>query len=305
MNTTTEPIIGIDLGGTKIAGAVVVNGQILEHQRVPTPQDGASSVIAAMLALGHELMKSAPNVRAIGVGSPGSIDVTNGVVRVAVNIPGFENVRLREALSAGFAKPVTLENDAKAAALAEHLYGAARFANSSVFMTISTGIGGAIIQDNKIWRGFHGIAGEIGHVSASQTNVGIFESLENIASGTAIALAASRIFGRSLTTREVFGLATEGNSSALKIIDHAASCIGRVLCDLQLIVDPEVFILGGGVCETGNFFLDRIASAANEHALGFAPVHVRQAELGTEAGVIGAACVASQFMVDSSAVRVS
>jgi glucokinase len=304
---TDEPIIGLDLGGSKIAGAIVVNGKILEKRIVPTPQTGASSVIAAMLELGHELMKFAPSVKAIGVGSPGSVDAKSGVVRIALNIPGFEDIPLRQVLSAGFAKAVALENDAKAAALAEHLYGAARFADSSVFLTISTGIGGAIIQNNRIWRGFHGIAGEIGHIKirhhGTVAGSSLLEALEGVASGTAIAHQASLVLGRSINAKAVFGLARAGNSGMLQIIDQAANCIGQVLCDLQLIVDPEVFVLGGGVSEAGGFFLNRIQTAANEHALEFAPVNIRQADLGTDAGVIGAACVAAQQIADSQTLE--
>ncbi len=306
---TDEPLIGLDLGGSKIAGAIVVNGKILEKRIVPTPQTGASSVITALLELGHELMKFAPNVKAIGVGSPGSVDASGGIVRIAVNIPGFENIPLRQALSAGFAKPVTLENDAKAAALAEHLYGAARCADSSVFLTISTGIGGAIIQNNQIWRGFHGIAGEIGHIKIPHlgkvADSSLVGALEGVASGTAIANQASLVLGRSVSAKEVFRLARAGNSGMLKIIDQAANCIGQVLCDLQLIVDPEVFVLGGGVSEAGGFFLDRIQAAANEFALEFAPVSVHQAELGTNAGVIGAACVAAQHITDTQKLELA
>jgi glucokinase len=306
---TDEPLIGLDLGGSKIAGAIVINGKILEKRIVPTPQTGASSVIAAMLELGQELMKFAPNVKVIGVGSPGSVDAKGGIVRVAVNIPGFENIPLRQVLSAGLAKPVALENDAKAAALAEHLYGAARFADSSVFLTISTGIGGAIVQDNRIWRGFHGIAGEIGHIKIPHygklPGSSLLGALEGVASGTAIANQASMVLGRSVSAKAVFRLARAGNSSMLTIIDQAASCIGQVLCDLQLIVDPEVFVLGGGVSEAGSFFLDRIQAAANEHALEFAPVSIRQAELGTDAGVIGAACVAAQQIADSQQLELA
>jgi glucokinase len=305
---TDEPLIGLDLGGSKIAGAIVAGGKILEKRIVATPQTGASSVIAALLELGHELMKFAPNVKAIGVGSPGSVDATGGVVRIAVNIPGFENVSLRQVLSSGFARPVALENDAKAAALAEHLYGAARFANSSVFLTISTGIGGAIIQNNRIWRGFHGIAGEIGHIKIphfGKVAGSSLEALEGVASGTAIANQASLVLGRSVSAKEVFGLARAGDSSLIQIIDQAASCIGQVLCDLQLIVDPEVFVLGGGVSEAGGFFLDRIQAAANKNALEFAPVSIRQADLGTDAGVIGAACIAAQQITDSQKLELA
>jgi glucokinase len=305
---TDETLIGLDLGGSKIAGAIVVGGKILEKRIVPTPQTGASSVIGAMLELGHELMKFAPNVKAIGIGSPGSVDAKGGIVHIAVNIPGFENVPLRQVLSAGFAKPIALENDAKAAALAEHLYGAARYADSSIFLTISTGIGGAIIQNNRIWRGFHGIAGEIGHIKIphqGKVTGSSLEALEEVASGTAIAKQASLVLGRSISAKEVFGLARAGNLKLINIIDQAASCIGQVLCNLQLIVDPEVFVLGGGVSEAGSFFLDRIQATANEHALEFAPVLIRQAALGTDAGVIGAACVAAQQITDSQQLELA
>lgn len=306
---TDEPLIGLDLGGSKIAGAIVAGGKILEKRIVPTPQTGASAVMAAMLELGHELMKFAPNVKAIGVGSPGSVDAAGGVVRIAVNIPGFENIPLGQVLSAGFAKPVALENDAKAAALAEHLYGAARFADSSVFLTISTGIGGAIIQNNRIWRGFHGIAGEIGHIKIPHRGTlagsSLLGALERVASGTAIANQASLVLGHSMSAKDVFALARDGHSSATSIIDQAAACIAQVLCDLQLIVDPEVFVLGGGVSEAGRFFLDRIQTAADRNALEFAPVNIRQTELGTDAGVIGAACVAAQQIVDSQKLELA
>ena len=295
---TDEPLIGLDLGGTKIAGAVVLNGKILYKQIVPTPQDSAASVVNAMLELIQELLEFSPDTKLIGVGTPGSVDHQNGIVRFAANLPGFINLPLQDMLSKRLNKTVTLENDAKAAAIAEHVYGAAQNANSSMFITISTGIGGAIVQNNRIWYGAKGIAGEIGHLK-TQTASDQFSAFEHLASGTAIARDASTVFKRTMQTKEVFELAKSGNQSALKIIELAALRIGHLIADLQLIVDPEVFVLGGGVSQAGSFFLERIAIAANNHATDFAQVCIRQAALGTDAGMIGAAYLAEQHAHDS------
>ena len=295
---TDEPLIGLDLGGTKIAGAVVLDGSILKKQIIPTPQDSASSVVAAMLELIQALLEFAPNAKLIGVGTPGSVNHQNGIVRYAANLPGFINLPLQDMLSKRLNKTVTLENDAKAAAIAEHVYGAAKNANSSMFITISTGIGGAIIQNNRIWYGAKGIAGEIGHLK-TQTAPDQFSAFEHLASGTAIARDASTVFKRTIQTKEVFELAQTGNQNALEIVTLAAKRIGQMIADLQLIVDPEVFVLGGGVSQAGSFFLERIAAAANNHAAGFAQVCIRQAALGTDAGMIGAAYIARQHAKDS------
>lgn len=295
---TNEPLIGLDLGGTKIAGAVVLNGKILYKQIVPTPQDNASSVVSTMLELIQELLEFSPHTKLIGVGTPGSVDHQNGIVRYAANLPGFINLPIQDLLSNRLNKTVTLENDAKAAAIAEHVYGAAKQANSSMFITISTGIGGAIIQNNRIWYGAKGIAGEIGHLK-TQTGTDQFSAFEHLASGTAIARDASIIFKRTMQTKEVFELAQTGNQNALEIISLAAQRIGRLIADLQLMIDPEMFVLGGGVSQAGSFFLERISTAANNHAADFAQVCIRQAALGTDAGMIGAAYIAEQHAQDS------
>jgi glucokinase len=293
-----EPLIGLDLGGTKIAAAIVLNGGVFKKLVVPTPRTGAKDIIATMLELIQELLLVMPNIEFIGVGTPGSLDHQNGIVRFAANIPEFIDIPLRDLLCMGLNKTVTLENDAKAAALAEHVYGAARGTDSSMFITISTGIGAAIVQNNRIWYGAQGIAGEIGHLK-TQTGLDQFRALEQLASGSAIARDASQILGRKLETPEVFALAKDGDAGALEIVDRAASRIGRVIADLQLIVDPEVFILGGGVSQVGSFFLERILSAANHHTAGFTGVNIRQAALGTDAGMIGAAYLAGLHAHDS------
>jgi glucokinase len=291
-----ETLLGIDLGGTKIAVAAVREGKITHKVVVPTPRDGWRSVFDAMIEAGKEVLRAAPEVAAIGVGVPGPIDFKRGVVKFAPNIPGFIEAPVTESLSAGFGRRIELENDANAAGLAEHAHGAGQGATSSIFITISTGIGGGIILNDRIWRGANGIAGEVGHIVALPGGVvagsGVAGALEAVASGTAIARDATYAFARPMDTKEVFALAQGGDWKALRIVDQAAMYIGRAIADMQKTYDPEVFVLGGGVSEVGDFFLDKIRAAALDGAKGFAEPVIRKALLGGDAGVIGAALAA-------------
>jgi glucokinase len=295
--TRMETLLGIDLGGTKIAAAAVQDGNIVAKVVVPTPKDGADSVFAAMIEAAKEVLKTAPANR-VGVGVPGPLDFKKGEIKFAPNISGMINAPVVAALSAGLGLPVELENDANAAGLAEHTYGAGRGVSSSYFITISTGIGGGIIINDRVWRGANGIAGEIGHVIALPGGVvagsGVSGALEAVASGTAMARDASYAFARPVDTRELFDLAKQGEFRALKIVDQAARYIGNVIADLQKNLDPELFILGGGVSEVGDFFLDKIRAVAVVEARGFAEPVIRKALLGSDAGVIGAALAARE-----------
>jgi glucokinase len=285
--------LGIDLGGTKIAVAAVENGKILSKVVVPTPKDGAKSVFDAMIQAGKDVLSAVPDVAGIGVGTPGPIDFKRGVIKFAPNINGMVEAPIVAALETGFGRKVELENDANAAGLAEHAHGAGHGASSSVFITISTGIGGGIIINNKVWRGANGVAGEMGHAVALPGGVvagsGVAGALEAMASGTALARDATFAFARPVSTKELFEMAQAGDWKALRIVDQAAMYIGQAIADIQKIIDPELFVLGGGVSEVGDFFLDRIRNVALDSAKGFADPIIRKAVLGSDAGVIGAA----------------
>ncbi len=292
--TDTQNYLGIDLGGTKIAVAILSGETIVHKLVVPTPTTGFEAVAAAMIAAGQQVMQeSNTQVAAIGVGVPGPIDFKTGTIIFAPNIYGLENAAVKARLEQGFSRPVELENDANAAGLAEHVLGAARVANSSIFITVSTGIGGGIIFNNRVWRGANGIAGEIGHISSLPggplAGSGVDGALEAVASGSAIARDASFALNKTISTREAFELAQAGNPKALKIINLAARHLGIGIADMQKVLDPEMFVLGGGVSEVGAFFLDKVQAAAEEHAGQFAPVKIQKAMLGGDAGVIGAA----------------
>ncbi|UCH26130.1 MAG: ROK family protein [Trueperaceae bacterium] len=196
--------LGLDLGGTKIAAAVVEQGRILDRYRRSTPHNGFDGVLAALLEAAKKLMDRHADVAAIGLGSPGPLDYASGSILFAPNIPGLENAPIGPALEREVGCPVVLENDANAAGFAEHLYGAARDLESSLFITISTGIGGGLFLGDRVIRGAAGIAGEIGHMTVlpggPMGGDGHMGSLESIASGRAIARDASYSYGIELTT---------------------------------------------------------------------------------------------------------
>jgi len=157
--------IGLDLGGTKILAAAVEDGEVLDSVRVDTPQSGFEDVVDALVGTAEELAARGFASDAIGIGSPGPLDKERKKVIFSPNIAGLEDAPLVAALEERLGKPVVLENDANVAGYAEHLYGAARELHSSVYVTLSTGIGGGLFLGREVIRGAHGVAGEIGHMT--------------------------------------------------------------------------------------------------------------------------------------------
>ncbi len=288
-----ESLIGVDLGGTKIAVGVLEDGKITDRDVSHTPKEGWQAVLDQIVARVKAVLAQREPLPRLGIGVPGPLDFQRGVVKFAPNIYGFRDVPLIRYLSERLDMEVLMENDANAAALAEDTYGAAREASSSLFVTISTGIGGGVVLGGKVWRGAHGVAGEVGHITAlpggTVSGAGWPGGLEAVASGTAIARDASYAVGRPLSTAEAFALAEQGHPVASKVVENALHYLGVALGDLQKVLDPEVIVLGGGVSEAGSYFFERVQAAADAAAAGFAPVTLKRAELGTDAGVIGAA----------------
>src|SRR5690606_28986836 len=192
--------LGIDLGGTKILAAVVSEGRVLDRVRVDTPQTGFADVVAAMAGAARELISRGHEVTAVGVGSPGPLDHERGRVVWAPNIAGMVDAPVVDALREELGLPVALEDDANAAGYAEHLYGAAKGLRSSVYVTLSTGIGGGLFVGETLVRGAHGLAGEIGHITllpgGPMGGDGHTGSLEAIAAGRSIARDASYAYGQ-------------------------------------------------------------------------------------------------------------
>lgn len=296
-NHSTEPLsIGIDVGGTKIASGVLRGDELHGAHVIPTPDTGWESVLDAVAGEIRRLQEQHPDARLIGVGLPGPLNADRTRVKFAPNIYGFTDVPMVDGLRDRLGQRVVLENDAKAAALAEAHLGAARGAESSIYVTVSTGIGSGIVLNGRIWRGRHGIAGEIGHVTALPggpvSGAGLDGALEAVASGTAIARDASFALNRDVSTAEAFQLAQQGHPAARRVVNQALRHIGIALADLQKTIDPEVFVIGGGVASVGDYFFHGVQAAADEYAQGFAPVTIRRAQLAGNAGVIGAALAA-------------
>lgn len=288
--------LGLDLGGTKIAAAIVRDGEVLARARRETPQTGFADVLDALVGVAGELLAGAA-VDAVGVGCPGPLDLARGRVRFAPNIAGMEDAPLVAALEARLGRPVVLENDANAAGYAEHRFGAARDLASSVYVTLSTGIGGGIFVGDEVLHGAHSMAGEIGHMvvlpGGPVEGDGHGGTWEGLAAGRAIARDASYVFSRPVSTEEAFALARNGDRRALAIIDQAARYTGLGLANLTKVLDPQGFVLGGGMVSVGAFYLDRIRAAFDEALVGYAAPELRVARLGGDAGVIGAAAVAT------------
>lgn len=289
--------LGIDLGGTKIATAVVEGGMIIARERVATPQTGFADVLAAMAEAAGRLLEAEGPIQAIGVGSPGPLDLATGTILFAPNIQGMKNAPIVDGLTDRLDRPVILENDANAAGYAEHLYGAARELESSVYVTISTGIGGGLFVGDRVIRGANGVAGEIGHMTILPGGPvggdGTDGTLEAIAAGRSIARDGTYVFGRPVSTEDVFAMAQDGDEKALRIVDNAARFTGIGLANLVKIFDPEGFVIGGGMSQVGSFYLDRILAAARDYLPGWPTPPLLLAQLGTDAGVIGAAAVAA------------
>ena len=291
--------IGVDIGATKIACGVLKEEQFLSKTTIPTPQDGWRGVLDSIVNTIRILQKSHPGVTEVGVGVPGMHDRARTEVLFAANILGFTNVPVVDYLGERLACPVALENDANAAGLAEAILGAARYASSTMFITISTGIGGCIIADGHLWRGFHGIAGEIGHVTRVPDGPiapsGIAGALEAVASGTAIERDATFVFRKPTSTAEVFRLAQDGDRRAEQIVHTAMRYLGMAIADVQKLLDPEIFVIGGGVASVGEYFYGHVQNYAREFARGFSDVTIVPAQFGVDAGVIGAAIAARQM----------
>jgi glucokinase len=231
----------------------------------------------------------------VGFGLPSRIDQQTGRVDGSVNVP-LENVALRDPLTKRLGRPVTLENDGNAAALAEYRAGAGRGARTMVMVTLGTGVGGGVVIDGKLLRD----GGELGHtvliydgVPCQGTCTGRGH-LEALVSGTAAAKLAQEAFGPGVDAHRLVRLAAEGDSTAIEILDRIGRMLGAAIGSFVNIFRPQLVVIGGGFASAGDFLLEPARETMRREALAPAGdrVEIVRAELGTAAGVIGAALVA-------------
>ena len=308
-------IVGVDIGGTKILAAVATQrGRIIKSVNLPTEAKKGKNVSVANVINSVKMVLAEANiplskVSAIGVGVPGPMNYKKGTVLNPPNLPGWKKVNIKKIIQQKFRKPVFVDNDANAAALGEFRFGAGRGAKNMVFITISTGIGGGIIIDRKLYRGNIGGAGEIGHtvidmngIPCSCGNRGCFETL---ASGKAMARMARELAGKNKTSliyklakgnlKNITALTVEeaakvGDKLALKIVKEIGRRIGIGVTNVINLFEPDKVVIGGGLSNFGSMIFTPIRKTVTEIALepGRSRSKIVPAKFKREAGVFGA-----------------
>ncbi|SNR67398.1 ROK family glucokinase [Actinomadura mexicana] len=308
--------IGVDVGGTKVAAGVVDDrGTILEKVRRPTPTTNPKETAETIAEVVDLLKSKYEAVSAVGLGTAGFVDETRSTVLFAPNL-AWRDEPIKEKVESLVGLPVVVENDGNATAWGEARFGAGRGENFLVLVALGTGIGGGIIINGELYRGRFGIGAEMGHFrvvpDGRRCGCGNRGCWEQYASGNALvheardlARVAPAMAGRLLelgdgrpegiSGPEVSQAAREGDKAALECFRTIAHWAGQGLADLSAILDPGAFIIGGGLSDAGDLLLDPIR-AAFEDALtgrGHRPLpDIRIAELGSAAGIVGAADLA-------------
>jgi glucokinase len=296
---TPQRVIGVDLGGTKIlAGSIDVDGRVLERHEVPTPTRSQEELLEAIAAAIEPLAD--PGFGALGLGIPSVLDRSTGRALGSINIP-LTDVSLNDLLGERFGVPVAVENDANVAALAEWKLGAGRGAENLVLLTLGTGVGGGVVLDGALYRGW----AELGHVvivadgppcQGTCTGRG---HLEAVASGTAADRAAEKLWGDGATAELLVGRAEEGDPAALEALAGIGHLLGAAIGSFVNIFAPELTIVGGGFgIAASEFLLPSAQEVARREALEPARAGIRivKAELGSDAGLIGAGLLAFEAL---------
>jgi glucokinase len=300
--------IGIDFGGTNIKSGLVRDGNIIQRGRVIETREcgGTNEIVAALVSVTNELKRGASNVVALGIGLPGIVDSVNGTVHELTNVPGWEDVALRELLREQTGLPTTIENDANAMAYGEFKHGAARDGRHIVCITLGTGVGGALILDGKLYRGARLGAGEIGHLSIDYRGVpgpyGNSGALEKYVGNNQIAERAVRLYAEygvvkqphECTPREIDRAAQAGDKVALTLWETVGIEIGVALASVVWVLNPDTIVIGGGVAKAGELVLEPIRRTIRERTIDIFHENLRvlPAALGNDAGIIGNASLA-------------
>lgn len=294
-------LLGIDLGGTNLRVAVLTSdGQLVEEMNVQTESEkGPYYVINQMIKLCEKIMEER-NIDAIGIGSPGPLDVKQGIILSPNNLPGWDNIPLVDMLEKALQKKVVLDNDANAAALAEAIIGAGKGKESVFYITVSTGVGGGFVFRKQLLQGANYCAGEIGNLivesdgpSHHALNVG---ALETLASGTAVKKRGIEELGLTGHAGEVFALAMNGDKKAQEIVDQMITSLAKGIANIVHTVDPHIIVLGGGVMQSKDYIMPLLVERVNDFLYPQLrnKVEMVSASLGTKAGVIGAALLTQQ-----------
>jgi glucokinase len=306
--------IGADLGGTNLRiAAVQESGKILERVSLTTRREqGREAVIdelcEAILDLSRRL--AGPRVLAgIGVGIPGIIYLQTGMLRKSPNLPGWENYPVRSEIESRVGSSVFLENDANAAALGEKWLGMGRYVNSLCMLTLGTGVGGGIVLDGKIWHGFLGMAGELGHIvvaekgqecpcggrgcleTESSASAIVRKANETLAAGRSPALAKASRNGSELTSEVVYEVAKGGDAACREIFDSVGRYLGIGVAGLVNALNLPLYVIGGGAADAWDLFFPAMMEEVRYRSFIFreASTRIEKSTLKGDAGLCGAA----------------
>lgn len=308
--------IGVDVGGTKVLGGVVnEHGTVLAHARRDTPRQGGSALTQAIADVALELMKDF-DVASVGISAAGFVSSDRKTMLATPNIAGWNGVNLDKELGVLIGLPLVIENDANAAAWGEARFGAAVNEDHMMMLTIGTGIGGGVVVNGQLYRGAFGVAAEFGHMrvvpDGHLCGCGARGCFEQYASGNALlrhareAISASPEIARNLlalgdgtvaglTGKHITDAARQGDAVALAAFNTTAQWLGAGIASLCVVLDPACVVIGGGVIEAGEILLGPTREAV-ERNMPFAGKHpsprIIAAELGNEAGLVGAADLA-------------
>jgi glucokinase len=323
MSTNGPLYVGLDVGGTSMKGGVVDDaGRPLAAVSLPTEaHKGQEHGLERMCQTIHEAVAAAGltprQVAAIGVATPGTMDIPAGVILDPPNLRPWQNVPVRRHIADAFGLPVAFQNDANAAACGEFWAGAGKGARSLVLFTLGTGVGGGIIVGDRVLEGEHSHGAEIGHIKIEMTaprqcGCGRWGCLEAYASATAVVKRALEALAQShgtsrlgsllhdqgeLTARDVFDAAAAGDALADKLVEETAFYLAVGATNLMHTIDPDVIVFGGGMTAAGLPFLERIRRHVRELAFPVpaARTAICFARLGSDAGFIGAAACGRQL----------
>jgi glucokinase len=307
-----RPVLGVDVGGTKVAVAAVAGGEAQDAVEHPTAISSSAELLDGIEAVIREVISRRGEPAAIGVGVPSQVEFATGRVVASVNIP-LAWIPLREELGSRFGVPVYVDNDANCAALAE-----AQIANCDdlVMLTLGTGVGGGVIIGGRIFRGATGLGAELGHFSidahgpACPGRCPNFGCVEALCSGTALERDATEL-GRDrpdsrlggvyakegkVSGRDAVAAAGDGDTDAVELFEELGRNLGVALAGYINVFEPEHLVIGGGLSRAADLFLDSARKEAERRALPalFEKVRIGLAKGGADAGVIGAGVLAQQ-----------
>ena len=302
--------IGIDLGGTSIKYGLISNeGEFLFQGKLPSLADiSAEAVIEQLIKAINEVKAFATEqgykIEGIGIGTPGIVDETNRIVLGgAENIKGWEKLPLADTIEKATGLPTLLGNDANLMGLGETMYGAGQGATHVVFLTVGTGIGGAVVIDGKLFNGFANRGTELGHVpliaNGEACACGSVGCLEHYASTAALvrrftqrsSKAGIQYPGKEINGELIVRLYKEGNELATECLEEHCDYLGHGIAGFINIFSPQRIVIGGGLSEAGDFYIEKISRQAHRYAIPDCAVNIQiiAASLGNKAGSIGAA----------------